>query len=357
MKVLNISAINTSLSTGPRFSVPNFVEAQNKITGIRADLLNITPKLCDLDEMSFYDFEYIDYTEIHHNFFKNYDIIIFHSFWHIEFYKIMRILVKLNIPYIIVPRGSFSLEALKRKKIKKKIALKIFFEKIIKESVAIQYLTENERLESFVKLESKDNFILPNGINAKKDYLIIPKNRDVIYMGRLDVITKGLDVLILAINLGKDYFRNNLIKFKFYGSDFPKGGKNELLSQIKKLGIEDIVEINEPIYGIEKEKVMSESEYFIAPSRHEGLPMAILEALSYGMKVFITKETNLLDKVIKYNCGWEITHDPLKIKEVLLEKLNTTQQTKNSNALELIKKEFLWDKIAEKACKIYKGYL
>ena len=59
------------------------------------------------------------------------------------------------------------------------------------------------------------------------------------------------------------------------------------------------------------------SDMFILTSRHEGFPMSILEALSYGLPVLITKGTNMTDLVHKASAGWTCETDPIEIAKTL----------------------------------------
>lgn len=55
-----------------------------------------------------------------------------------------------------------------------------------------------------------------------------------------------------------------------------------------QLGIGEQVEIRSWIEGEEKERWLRESHVFVLPSRAEGLPMALLEAMAYGKAVIVS---------------------------------------------------------------------
>lgn len=54
------------------------------------------------------------------------------------------------------------------------------------------------------------------------------------------------------------------------------------------------------VRGIEKEKLLRESTVFLFPSYSEGMPMAVLEAMSYGMGI-VTTQTGGIPKLICHN--------------------------------------------------------
>ena len=119
-----------------------------------------------------------------------------------EHVKFARELRKYNIPYIIIPRSAFTKAAFENggilKRLKKKVAHFLIFDSFIKKSLAIQYLTEEERKES--KNYNHSSFIVPNGIimpNIKKEFST--NQIKGVFIGRQDIYQKGLDFLLDAI--------------------------------------------------------------------------------------------------------------------------------------------------------------
>lgn len=85
-----------------------------------------------------------------------------------------------------------------------------------------------------------------------------------------------------------------------YGKLTEKAGKIPLvmagdgdLAEVKRLFEEKglLKDVSFPgwVRGEEKEKLLKESGIFLFPSYHEGMPMAVLEAMAYGMAVVSTK--------------------------------------------------------------------
>ena len=72
---------------------------------------------------------------------------------------------RLNIPYIIIPRGSLTTSAQSIKPIKKKIGNILCFNSFVKKSVAIQYLTLDEYKTSG-DIWNKKSLIIPNSKNS-----------------------------------------------------------------------------------------------------------------------------------------------------------------------------------------------
>lgn len=68
------------------------------------------------------------------------------------------------------------------------------------------------------------------------------------------------------------------------------GNKNEqqMLAAIQENGLDDIVKFEGWVSGDKKTNLLNWADIFILPSHNEGLPISILEAMSYGMPIIST---------------------------------------------------------------------
>jgi glycosyltransferase involved in cell wall biosynthesis len=90
------------------------------------------------------------------------------------------------------------------------------------------------------------------------------------------------------------------------------------------------------------------SDVFILTSRFEGHPMALIEALSYGLPCLITRGTNMLEEVQDANAGWVCEISCNSIKDGIIQMLNDVDrlQNKSNNAITLSSK-YDWKLIAK----------
>lgn len=104
---------------------------------------------------------------------------------------------------------------------------------------------------------------------------------DILFVGRL-THAKGVDILLKAVKVLKDKYGKNL-KIAIVGDGPLKENLNNLAGE---LGV--IKEVK--FLGVRKDigKLMESSNIFILPSRWEGLPMVVLEAMSRGMSIIAT---------------------------------------------------------------------
>lgn len=100
-------------------------------------------------------------------------------------------------------------------------------------------------------------------------------------------------------------------------------------------------------------QVFSHARLFVLPSYHEGLPIALLEAMSYGLSVLVSdipanKEVDLPEKRY-FRCG--------NVKD-LAEKLHKLSgevfsEVEQASMLNLLSDKYDWDKIAQNTLTVY----
>lgn len=193
--------------------------------------------------------------------------------------------------------------------------------------------------------------VIPNGINEE---LIKTNPNDgdyILFLSRIDIYTKGLDILIRAFEkINKVYPEIRLI---LAGYEFDKF---EMLVSKTKSYLKDKIIYAGFVTGQEKVRLLSGARLFVLPSRHESSPISILEAAAC-MKPVIVSDIPELSFVCKEGfgvCFSSGSADSLAEKIRLLlddaDKRDTMGKCGRQYA-----GNFLWDKIAlefEKALKL-----
>ncbi len=125
--------------------------------------------------------------------------------------------------------------------------------------------------------------VIPNGIN--KELLNIDSKEDdyILFMSRIDVYTKGLDLLIEAFKSVASEFPS--IKLILTGYEFDKFDK--LLSGLSA-SLKNRIRYAGFLTGDEKVSLLSRAKLFVLPSRHESAPVSILEAAACGKPLIVS---------------------------------------------------------------------
>jgi glycosyltransferase involved in cell wall biosynthesis len=348
------------VANGPRFSVPGLTNGLNRIEGVQAGILNTAPeKKLDAAEAEAYDFPFFPrYGRIANlpEPFNRPDLVVFHGVYKQRYLPLWWEVRIRRIPYVVTPRVSLTREAQDQSTWKKRVANTLFINHFIRRAAAIHYLTKREMEES---VQFGGNcFVVGNGIPVPESPKRDGKNGNhMIFIGRYDIRHKGLDVLMLAIGHIKDAMLKRGLTIDLYGS---RNKERQMLQQQSEVnGLDEVLTVHGPVYGKMKEEALLRSDLFIATSRFEGHPMAVLEAMSQGVAVLATPGTNMAKEIEETETGWAVDLDFREVGETILQAFEDKEELahRGQKARELIVEKYTWDKIAEKTLEQYENLL
>lgn len=359
MNILFISQQNYNKWSGPTYSIPSQVNAIAKYDNVLWYNL-VNENINEWKKIPIYrdlnSFPSMKISDLPNPFNKP-DLIVVEQFYKYGLNSILFQLLKGKTPYIIIPRGELTKGAQKISKIKKRVANLLVYNKFAKRAIGIIYLSDGE-LKSASKKWNNCSFVIPNGISNKESYSTEEhKSINYVGVGRIATFHKGLDLLLEACKILRDFMIDNSCKISIYGPDY-KNSLRDLNDYIVKNDLSPVINFNGPVYDEEKENKIKESDIFILTSRFEGMPMSAIEALSYGKPLIVTEGSNLKEMVDSYDAGWTAFNNVESVKNAILKSIQEREKYKKKslNALNLAN-EFSWDKIALTTHNIFKELL
>lgn len=206
----------------------------------------------------------------------------------------------------------------------------------------------------FVDTYGRETIYIPNGVSKpdiKEPELIterlrIEKDGYILYLGRL-VPEKGIEYLIRA--------------FKSVNTDKKlviAGGSSDTDEYAKRLHMlaegDDRIVFTGFVQGRMLEELYSNAYIYCLPSDLEGMPLSLLEAMSYGNCCLVSDITECVDVVEEHGVVFSRAS-----VENLTDKLNMLCQnpdivSKHKNTVaEFICNKYNWDDVVEKTLEIY----
>ena len=145
-------------------------------------------------------------------------------------------------------------------------------------------------------------YYLPNAINLL-NYVDVGRERiesksegplHVLYLGYLGKAKGSFDLICAAKIILSQV---NGVVFDLVGQELATGEMEQLNAQIMDAGLEQFIHIQAAVTGAEKIELFRSADIFVYPSYHEGMPMAVIEAMACGLPIIATKVGGLPDLV------------------------------------------------------------
>lgn len=200
------------------------------------------------------------------------------------------------------------------------------------------YIFQTERVrQMFSNNIKKKGIVIPNAVSNPyiKEIKETKREKVISNMGRLEY-QKGQDILIKAFNIVHKKYSD--YKLVIYG----EGSKQKEYEQlINKLGLQDSVVLAGKVQKAILE--VNKSEIFVFPSRYEGMPNALLEAMACGLPCISADCIAGPSEIIENNVNGILTE--VDNVEEIAEKI-----------IYLIENKNVADKIAKEAKKVLEDY-
>ncbi len=226
---------------------------------------------------------------------------------------------------------------------------KIFVKTVLNNADIILVLSTQWKKIISQKCENKNIEVLYNPVKLREYY---EKNDsagqiNVLFRGRVGKRKGAYDTIEAAKLL-----TNNSIIINIYGDGEIENAKNLVTAN----NLNNRVKIKGWITGEKIDIAYRSSDIFILPSYDEGLPMSILEAMSYGLPVIATNIAGIPDQIAEGVNGYMIEPGDIKSLAEKIDFLANTLELRNSmgrEGYEMVKSKFEKTVIIDNLKRIY----
>jgi glycosyltransferase involved in cell wall biosynthesis len=234
------------------------------------------------------------------------DVVHFHSVFIPAHAQIAWALRRMRIPYFLTPHAGLNLW---RGKLKKAIYGSLIEKPYFRGANTIFVLTEREQrvvtdwLGQAEKLPRYE--VLPNSLVPLPQHTSLWRPRapqELVYLGRFDVAKKGLDRLVEIARLLPE------VQVNAYGTASTTERRG--FEDLRNRGIPANMHFCQPVYGEAKREALASATMYVQPSRDDGFPMSIVEAMQLGVPVAVTRGCDLSESIGRNDLGMMLPDEP-----------------------------------------------
>ena len=265
----------------------------------------------------------------------DFDLVHIHAVFSHSSVAAYKACVDKNIPYIIRPLGTLDPSTIQRKAMRKRLFGMLWGRRMLSGAAGIHYSSRREREVVEDSLGLTGGFVVPIGIDMKRDQAPIEtldnglqsgegENWYVLFLGRLDPI-KNVELLIDAFSevTRSDWLQNWRL---LIAGDGNPGYVASLRRHAHQTSAGDRIQFIGWVSGSNKANVLRRAELFALPSNHENFGRAAVEAMSMGIPVLISDNVFVADEVRRFEAGWVASETPNEIARVLRQALTAVDQ-------------------------------
>jgi glycosyltransferase involved in cell wall biosynthesis len=146
-------------------------------------------------------------------------------------------------------------------------------------------------------------YYLPNAINLM-NFVDVGREKiesksakaclHILYLGHLGKEKGSFDLISAAKKVLK---QEHGVVFELVGHEQVIGNIEQLSTEVAEAGLERFIQVRPAVNDAEKIELFRSADIFVYPSYHEGMPMAVIEAMACGLPIIATQVGGLPDLV------------------------------------------------------------
>ncbi|HKA44440.1 MAG TPA: glycosyltransferase [Burkholderiales bacterium] len=276
-------------------------------------------------------------------------------------YAMSRLLNRAGIPYIAVPHDPYDRALFHRNASVKWPYWYLFERRLLVQARAIQVLDMKHiaglrRLGVDTPVIETPNGIGPGEVPAEPQLQWRQQSAParLVYLGRLDAYSRGLDLLLDAFARIAPLTK---VRLTLQGPDW--GDRARLERRAAAWAITEKVEFRVPDYERTAPELIGDHDVLCLPSRFEGFGLAALEAMLAGRVVLVSEHAGVARHVLASGCGIAVRPTMPGVEEGLLALLRRRDEWREMGmrGRRYALANLQWRDIAAAALKQYKRLL
>lgn len=178
---------------------------------------------------------------------------------------------------------------------KRPFIVRTFLKKLFSLPISFVVLSNKEKEAIYTEFKPEYLYVLPNAIDLTDAFRfhreVNDKQLDILFLGRITK-DKGVDFILSSCKI----LKNEGLKYKLHIAGRESSICHYVQNFKESLG-ENYFIYEGVVFGEAKEKLLKKCNIFLMPSFYEGLPMSLLESMSYGEIPIVTNVGSIGDVI------------------------------------------------------------
>ncbi|HQV53749.1 MAG: glycosyltransferase family 4 protein [Flavobacteriales bacterium] len=194
--------------------------------------------------------------------------------------------------------------------------------------------------------------VLPNAVEVPSVQVIQDRNATlrILFVGRF-AFNKGIDVLMSVAERLVAEGHGGRLQFELAGS-------GSLLEHFKSKGLPSNVQLLGRVEDDELFALYTQCDAFLLPTRFEGMPTVVLEAMARSMPIIVS-DVGATAELVGRDNGWLLPPgDADALYRALIEFMELTQSERailGARSLARVQADFTWPKVTERTVELFRN--
>jgi glycosyltransferase involved in cell wall biosynthesis len=241
-----------------------------------------------------------------------------------------------GVPYVVMPHGGYNKQSRRRRARRKQAWLPIE-RAYLERALGVHLFFDNETSDAADVAPNARWIVAATGFAPRDARWDGGSGGYLAWVGRYDIRTKGLDLLVEAMGrLPEGHGR----RLRTHGRQ-SENSFEDLRVFVREAGLEDIVTVGGELTEEEKVDFLRRAVAYVHPSRWESHSLAIVEALSYGIPTVISTVCSIAPAVRRADAAVVIEPNPEDIARGITTLLRNPHEY-SARAIDFVRTRLGW---------------
>ena len=245
-----------------------------------------------------------------------------------------------DVPYIVMPHGGYAERARDRRYHRKRAWLPVE-RSYLERALAVHVFFEGETRDAAQVAPKARWLVAPTGFELPAGRWDGGTGGYLAWIGRYDIQTKGLDLLVEALTHLPTADRRPLRMHGKPSEDRPE----DVDSIATALGLSEQVTVGRFLLESAKEAFLSRAAAYVHPSRWESHSLALVEALAYGIPSVVSVYCTIAPEVRAADAAVVVEPTPSEIARGISTVLSRPREY-SERAIRFVRTRLTWNAIA-----------